>query len=172
MLILSLDPSLSSTGYAIIESGNKGLITKGKINTSPKYSTDDRIQSIVKELEMISSIYLPNGDIISCVILEDGYIGMNKGTSQKLCELRGALIFYYKYNKIPVYHKQPSEIRKNFGLPGNATKERVAEEVLKFYPELEREIGKYSDKQNKNKTSDIYDAISIGLSYLKVEEEA
>ena len=28
-------------------------------------------------------------------------------------------------------------------------------------------IGPYSDKQNKNKTSDIYDAISIGVAFSK-----
>ena len=59
MLILSLDPSLSSTGYAIIESGNKELITKGKINTSPKYSTDDRIQSSILINLVKSSIKRP-----------------------------------------------------------------------------------------------------------------
>jgi hypothetical protein len=65
-----------------------------------------------------------------------------------------------------VIHQQPSEIRKNFGLPGNAKKEQVATEVLKYYPYLDSQIGPYSDKANKQKTSDIYDAISIGLSYI------
>lgn len=171
-IILALDPSLSSTGYAFIDLNNKSIVTKGRITTSSKYSTDDRIQLIIKELENITSIHLENESVINCVALEDGYIGQNKGTSQKLCELRGALIAYYKYNKIPVIHKQPKEIRKNLGLPGNVTKEKVAEEVLKLYPELESEVGEYSDKQNKNKTSDIYDAISIGLSYLNLTEEA
>lgn len=158
MHILSLDPSLSSTGYAIIDSCTKKLILKGKINTSSKYSTDDRIQLIIKTLEA-----LPN---ITHVILEDGYIGVNGKTGMQLAQLRGALIAYYKYHNHIVIHQQPSEIRKNFGLKGNAKKDEVAQEVLKYYPILLQEIGPYSDKANKQKTSDIYDAISIGLSYI------
>ncbi len=68
-------------------------------------------------------------------------------------------------------HRQPKEIRKNFGLSGAAKKEEVAQEVLKYYPFLEQQIGPYSDKNNKQKTSDIYDAISIGLSYILNLEE-
>ena len=58
----------------------------------------------------------------------------------------------------------------NFGLPGNAKKEEVANAVLSIYPNLLEEIGPYSDKSNKQKTSDIYDSISIGLSYINSRE--
>ena len=158
MYILSLDPSLSSTGYSIIDSHTKELIQKGKINTSSKYNTDDRIQLIIKALEVLPSV--PR------VILEDGFIGVNGKTGMQLAQLRGALIAYYKYHNYIVIHQEPSEIRKNFGLKGNAKKDEVAQEVLKYYPTLIQEIGPYSDKANKQKTSDIYDAISIGLSYI------
>jgi crossover junction endodeoxyribonuclease RuvC len=100
------------------------------------------------------------------VILEDGFVGVNSQSSLKLAQLRGALIAYFKYQGRAVIHQLPSEIRKNFRLAGNANKEEVAKEVLKYYPFLTEQIGPYSDKANKNKTSDIYDAISIGLSYV------
>ena len=158
MFVLGLDPSLSSTGYAIIDTDTKQLIYKGKINTTNKLSTDDRILTIIYELEKLPVVFN--------IILEDGFIGVNKDTGIQLAQLRGALIAYYKYKGYNVIHQQPSEIRKNFGLKGNTKKEEVAEEVLKYYPNLENEIGPYSDKQNKNKTSDIYDAISICLSYI------
>lgn len=158
MLILSLDPSLSSTGYAVIDSDTLKLVCKGKINTSAKDSTDDRIEQIITKLS-----FLPEAPH---VILEDGFIGKNAKTGLQLSELRGAIIFYFRQQKHVVVHRQPSEIRKDFGLPGNAKKEQVAEEVLKYYPYLEAQIGPYSDKANKQKTSDIYDAISIGLSYI------
>jgi crossover junction endodeoxyribonuclease RuvC len=87
-------------------------------------------------------------------------------SSLKLAELRGALIAYFKYNGCEVIHQPPKEIRKRFGLKGNATKEEVSKEVLKYYPYLEYDIGPYSDKPNKRKTSDIYDAIATGLSYV------
>lgn len=163
MVILSLDPSLSSTGYAVIESDTKRLVCKGKINTSSKDTTDDRIQEIILRLS-----YLPEA---SHIILEDGFIGANVQSGLKLAELRGALIFYYRYNNKTVVHQQPKEIRKNFKLSGAAKKDEVAQEVLKYYPFLEQQIGPYSDKNNKQKTSDIYDAISIGLAYILNLEE-
>lgn len=162
MFILSLDPSLSSTGYAVIESQSKTLLYRGKITSSDKLSTDDRIQLILNQLREIDNV-VPD---IKIVALEDGYVGANFQSSLKLAQLRGALIAYFKYRKKEVVHSMPKEIRKNFGLSGSAKKEEVAREVLKYYPFLLQDIGPYSDKQNKQKTSDIYDAISIGLSYI------
>lgn len=163
MIVLALDPSLSSTGYAFINSNDKKILIKGKIVTKSKETTDDRIQKIITFLKFIIK---DNKINVSSVILEDGYVGINIQSSLKLAELRGALIAYFKYNHYTVIHQQPKEIRKNFGLKGNAKKEEVAKRVLRYYPNIESEIGPYSDKPNKNKTSDIYDAISIGLSYV------
>ena len=160
MKILALDPSLSSTGYAIIDD-KKNLIAKGKINTDKKYSTDDRIQEILLTFDR-KIIF----DDIKYVILEDGFVGKNIKGSLSLAQLRGALIAFFKYRNCYVTHRQPKQIRSNFGLSGAAKKEEVAEKVLEYYPNLINEIGPYSDKANKNKTSDIYDAISIGLSYI------
>ena len=161
MNILALDPSLSSTGFAVIDSISKKLIVESKITTVNKDNTDTRIQTILNKLILIAEVYN-----VQDVILEDGFIGKNAKTGLQLSELRGAIIFYFKYQKHKVIHQLPSEIRKNFGLPGNSKKEDIAKEVLKYYPNLEEEIGPYSDKANKKKTSDIYDAISIGLSYI------
>ena len=167
MLILSLDPSLSSTGFAIIDDSNKVILHKGKYNTSSKDgTTDDRIQIILHHLHSLCCLYN-----IKIVVLEDGFVGKNMQSSLALSALRGAIIAYFRWNYFKVIHNQPKEIRKNFGLKGNATKEEVSQEVLKYYPNLENDIGPYSDKANKNKTSDIYDAISIGLSYILNLEE-
>ena len=165
MNILALDPSLSSTGYAIINSDTKEIIRKGRFVTTNKDDTDSRIQKIICFLEQFDIL-------VNAIILEDGFIGKGVKSSMDICQLRGALIAFYKYRGYAVKHQAPTLIRKNFGLKGNAKKEEVAQEVLKYYPNLESEIGVYSDKTNKNKTSDIYDAIATGLSYiLNIKEE-
>lgn len=158
MKILGIDPSLSSTGYAIIDSDTKELIKKGRYCTFKTDSTDDRIQKIILHLKSFNPI-------IDKIALEDGYVGPSRQTSLALSELRGAIIAYYRYNCYEVDHQAPKAIRKNFNLPGNAKKEDVAKEVLKYYPNLKNEIGPYNDKTGKNKTSDIYDAIAIALSF-------
>ena len=63
----------------------------------------------------------------------------------------------------------PTQIRKHLGIGGNAKKDDVAQVIVDMYPNNKKLaiIGPYSDKQNKDKTSDIYDAISIGVAYIK-----
>lgn len=161
-MLLALDPSLSSTGYAVFD--NDKIFNKGRYQTTADQDTDTRILNItsfVKEL-------LYNVDV---AILEDGFVGFSRKTSLQLAQLRGALINTLLSNSIKVIHQQPKLIRKNFGLSGNAKKEEVANRVLLLYPNLLNEIGSYSDKAGKNKTSDIYDAISIGLSYINKRDE-
>lgn len=159
-IILGVDPSLSSTGYAILSKDK--IYGCNKINTPSSYDTDTRIQNILHTLDTI----IKSMDInIDCVIMEDGFIGFSGKTSLQLAQLRGAIIAFFKWHNIPVIHQQPASIRKHFGLQGNASKEEVADEVLRRFPEIKMQIGPYSDKSNKKKTSDIYDAISIGLSY-------
>lgn len=167
--ILAVDPSLTSTGYALLDADTDKIIAKGKINVSKDYNVDTRIQLIVHELSMVLTNNLKNvkSDLL-CLTMEDGFVGTNARGSLNLAELRGAIIFYFMENGFEVFHNKPSEIRKNLGLKGNAKKEEVAARIQEIYPDLEKDIGPYSDKNNKGKTSDIYDAISIGLSYLNL----
>lgn len=162
--VLAIDPALSTTGYAVIDMNTQELIYINKFTTSPKNSDDFRINEIVAKLFHIASQYP-----IKYIILEDGYLGSNARTALQLATLRGAIIGVFSFNKYIVYHMLPSQIRKAFGLSGNAKKDEVAQAVTAMYPNNKKIniIGPYSDKQNKDKTSDIYDAISIGIAFIK-----
>lgn len=163
--VLAIDPALSTTGYAIIDRDTCELVHVDKITTSPKDSNDDRILSLLTELTQVAEKYW-----ISNVVLEDGFSGPNQKTALQLATLRGAIIGLFRFRQYSVSHMQPTQIRKALGCGGNAKKEQIAEEVIKIYgtqhPVLQL-IGPYSDKQNKQKTSDIYDAISIGVAFIK-----
>lgn len=166
--VLAIDPALSTTGYAVINMNTLELAYIDKITTSPKNSDDFRINEIVAKLFCIASQYP-----IKYIILEDGFLGSNARTAIQLATLRGAIIGTFSFNKYLVYHMLPSQIRKVLGCGGNAKKEQVAEEIVKRYPNNKKLkiIGPYSDKQNKNKTSDIYDAISIGVAFIESLED-
>lgn len=166
--VLAIDPALSTTGYAVINIDTLQLIEIGKITTSSSKAEDLRINEIVMHL-FNTACHYP----IKHIILEDGYLGANVKTGMQLATLRGAIIGVFNFNNYTVHHMLPSQIRKVFGCGGNAKKEQVAEAVTKMYHENEKlnEIGPYSDKQNKNKTSDIYDAISIGVAFCKFLKE-
>ena len=49
------------------------------------------------------------------------------------------------------------------------TKNRQQRRLQKCNKKLDI-VGPYSDKQNKDKTSDIYDAISIGVAFCKMRQ--
>ena len=162
--ILSIDPALSTTGYAVIDIDTLELVHADKFITSPKESDDVRINSIVAKLFSITEIY-----DIKHIILEDGFLGCNPKTCIQLATLRGAIIGVFNHCNYDVKHMLPTEIRKHLECGGNAKKNEVAQVVNNIYHNnnIIQRIGPYSDKQNKNKTSDIYDAISIGIAFVK-----
>lgn len=166
--VLAIDPALSTTGYAVINMNTLELAYINKFTTSPRNSDDFRINEIVAKLFCIASQYP-----IKHIVLEDGYLGANARTAIQLATLRGAIIGVFSFNRYIVHHMLPSQIRKILGCGGNAKKEQVAEEIVKMYPNNKKLdiIGPYSDKQNKDKTSDIYDAISIGVAFAKSSKE-
>ena len=161
--ILAIDPSLSSTGYSIIDSDTRKIIDICRYTTKSGISENIRIKDIVTELD---NIFLINNNIKE-IAMEDGFSNSrNLKTGLQLAKLRGAIINHFLMNEVPVYTQEPKETRKNLGLSGNAKKEEVANKILELYPELVDRIGPYSDKNNKQKTSDMYDSVCIGIAHL------
>lgn len=158
--ILSIDPSFSSTGFSVLTMDKK-IIYFSKFQTKHDVEENQRIKAIVTILYSIAQTYQ-----IKEVAMEDGFVGASMKTGLQLAKLRGGIITYFMMNNIPIFTQQPSETRKNLGLKGNAKKEDVANEILNLYPELINTIGPYSDKSNKQKTSDIYDSICIGVAHI------
>lgn len=162
--VLSIDPALSTTGYAVIDINKEDIIYVDKFITSAKHADDYRVNEIVTKLFSVAGQYP-----IKTIVLEDGFIGKNMHTALQLASLRGGIISTFTFCKYEVYHMLPSQIRKELGCGGNANKEQVAEMITQMYKgnkKLEI-IGPYSDKQNKQKTSDMYDAIATGIAYAK-----
>lgn len=164
--ILSIDPSLSSTGYSIISSRKK-IILSSRYVTKNNIPENQRLKNIVLELFDIFN----SDDTISEIVLEDGFVNSkNFRSGVQLAKLRGGIITYFEIAGIPVYTQEPTETRKNLGLKGNAKKEEVANKILEMYPDLINKIGPYSDKNNKQKTSDMYDSVCIGIAHLNKKQ--
>ena len=161
--ILAIDPSLSSTGYSVINSDTREIIDIYRYITKSNVPENIRIKDIVTELD---NIFLINGNIKE-IAMEDGFSNSrNLKTGLQLAKLRGAIINHFLMNGVPVYTQEPCETRVNLGLKGNTKKEEVANKVLELYPDLINRIGPYSDKANKKKTSDMYDSVCIGIAHL------
>lgn len=166
--VLAIDPALSTTGYAIITIDTEEIICLDKFITTNEQPQDERIDCIITKLFQVANHYS-----VKHIALEDGFFGVNARTALQLAALRGATIGLFKFNKYPVVHMLPSVVRKYFGCGGNAKKEQVAAKVCEIYGNNEKliAVGPYSDKQNKSKTSDIYDAISIGVAFARFKKD-
>lgn len=166
--VLAIDPALSTTGLAVLDIDTAELVFACKFTTSPKDPQDDRIMKVCTMAKSATDFY-----DITDVILEDGFSGTNLKTGLQLATLRGAIIATFRLANLHVCHLKPTQIRQMLECGGKASKEDVAEVVTKTYqgtPMFDR-IGPYSDKQNKGKTSDIYDAISIGMAFIKMQKD-
>lgn len=168
--ILSIDASLSSTGWAVIDKNDRDIIELGKICSKHKQGIndeDDRIMNIVntliKKIEMYSIVE---------VAIEDSYMAINMKTGMQLSKLRGGIMVAMKMIKSNMTYMQPANIRKLFMGKGNVSKEEIADKIINIYTDntLVKNLGVFSDKSNKAKNSDMYDAISIGVAYIIKQE--
>lgn len=166
MKILALDASFTSTGYAVLNS-KMDVIECGKVTPKEKLPDSKRISEICEKCEELIVKYS-----ISKVVIEEQYVKRNMNTALKLSRLFGAIMYLTNIMDVELIPIEASKIRKILLGDGKADKEEIAEYVLYTYKnsDIVKAIGPYSDKKNKKKTSDIYDAISIGMSYIVGEK--
>lgn len=166
--ILSIDASLSCTGYAVLESLTKDVIDVNKIATTNKVPEGERIFNITNNLLEVMDKYN-----ITNVVMEDQFLGKNAKTAMQLSRLRGAIDFGVRMKSGVVEYIEPPLIKKIFTGKGNAGKDEVANKIIEVYKDniYVQALGPFNDKANKSKNSDMYDAISIGSAYLTRKDE-
>jgi len=154
MVILGIDASLNSTGYAVLKDGV--LIAYGKIVPKKK-----KLSTIAITITEIIEKHKPD-----LVRMEDGFIGKNKKTALVLAKVRGIIEMLVESKNIPINLYEPTTIKRQIGGSGKATKEQVYIRLAATFKmdKLFKTIGTYSEKHNKDKTDDIYDAIAIALT--------
>lgn len=168
-MVLGLDASISSTGFAVVDSDNT-LLEFGKLVTKKDKLVNANLDDDRRIFYIASNI----GDLfrkykIDEVSMENQFLGKNAKTAMQLSRLRGALMMVCKLNGVDLEYPTPSEIRFNLMGNGSASKEEVADYIKVIYLDDERvqALGEFNDRPNKAKNSDIFDAISIGLAHNK-----
>lgn len=162
--IISIDPSLSSTGFAVLNERNKDIIMVDKITTTNKKAEEERIYEIASTLGDVCKTFQ-----IKTAVSESQFYRRNIKTALQLSRLRGAITYALKSNNIEKeIHMEPATIRKFFMDNSKAKKEDIAFEIQRLYIDNEfvKNLGEFNDKPCKNKNSDMYDAISIGVAYI------
>ena len=148
--ILGLDPSLSSTGWGIIEANNNRLsyIADGFIPTDAKLPIEQRLNIIYNTLCEIIKTYKPDEASI-----EQTFLNSNPATSLKLSMARGVVILSAGSNHIPLNEYEPTKVKKATVGVGRAEKSQV-EAMVKIL------LGNIKPKNN-----DSSDALAIAITH-------
>ena len=163
MRIMGIDPSLSSTGYAIISGVGKDtkIIRSGSIKTTPKDGeTETRINTIADEVTK---------KIIDCctdyIVIERPAFGMGNGvkSTQDLAGLYYVLLCRFIRMGFLVVPVMPSQWKSIVGVKGKDRKEQKQSAINLVKQVYNRDV----------ETNDESDSICIALygSLLEIETE-
>lgn len=148
--ILGLDPSLSSTGWGIIEVESNRLryVADGFIPTDAKQPIAERLAQIHKALRDVIELYRPDEAAIEQVFLNN-----NAVSTIKLGMARGVVIMAPALFNIPVTEYEPNKVKKAVVGVGKAEKSQVETMVKILLPGC----------QPKN--NDSSDALAIAITH-------
>ena len=150
MRILGLDPSLSSTGWGIVEVENNRLryVADGFIKTDPKLPIYDRLAVIHRALNEVIETYHPQEAAIAQVFLNE-----NPTSTIKLGMARGVVILAPALFGIPVCEYEPTKVKKAVVGVGRAEKSQVETMVKILLPGC------------KPKNNDSSDALAMAICH-------
>lgn len=170
-MVLGIDASISSTGYAVVDNDKFNTVADfGKIVTKKNNKIETHLDEDCRICHITDTLSkIIDNNIVTIAVMESQFLGRNAKTGMQLSRLRGAIMYMLRSRGIRLIYLTPSEIRKKLMNNGSATKEEVAEYIRKYYEydDSIQNLGEFNDKPNKNKNSDIYDAISIALAHNK-----
>ncbi len=149
MRILGLDPSLSSTGWGVIEVNANRLhyVADGFIPTSPKMPIEERLDIIFNTLSEVIETYQP----VEAAI-EKTFLNSNPETSLKLSMARGVVILAAGHYHLPLFEFDPTKVKKALVGVGHADKNQVETMVKILLPGC------------KPKNNDSSDALAMAIT--------
>mgnify|MGYP003729317379 CR=1 FL=1 len=152
MIILSIDPGIEKTGFALLKKTNSQkkfyFIESGLIKTKKKLSLEKRIFLIYESLKKIFQKYKP-----SVIVYEEIFFFKNRKTIIAISQMQGLILLLAAMNNIPVEKLSPLMIKQavtGYGLADKKSIKRMVDQEIKL---------------NKKIEDDEYDAIACGLAY-------
>ncbi|MBW2558512.1 MAG: crossover junction endodeoxyribonuclease RuvC [Deltaproteobacteria bacterium] len=124
MIILGIDPGTKTTGYGVVEKGERGSdligIAYGEIRIKRGELLSVCLKKIYDQLIEVITKYAPDA-----VSLEDIFYGKNVKSLIKLAQARGVVILAASHSDIPLYEYTPLEVKKAVVGYGRAEKTQV-----------------------------------------------
>lgn len=149
MKLLSVDPGLLNTGFAIIERDETRtkLIHAEVIRLKQKHSIPKRLYDIYFKLFEV----IHENDITDLAI-ETPFLGRNAGTFIKLGYVRGLLYLLAEVHGLKIHEYSPQQIKKTITGSGSSSKDEVRDRVIALF-----------NAKHLPKQYDMSDAIAVGL---------
>lgn len=152
MIIMGVDPGTRYAGYGVLKKEKTTtLIDYGCLDISKKKSLVKKIGAIyeffskkVKDLE------------VTHIAIETPFLFKNASTFLKLGYVRGILYLIADQNNLEISEFTPCEVKQQITGYGKASKEQVANMVLKYFP-IEKTLSV------KPQRDDVTDALAISL---------
>lgn len=139
MRIVGVDPGLTKSGWAILESQNRDLfyIESGLFRTNPKNNIYQRYYHIFQFFdELIQTHSLQNA------ALEETFVNNNNKSSLKLYGARTAIALAFEKNQAKFATFAPNTIKKSITGNGHADKQQLQAflpKLIKNFPETIQE---------------------------------
>lgn len=172
MRILSIDPSLNRTGWAIVDYKNNKykLIDYGFIeckNFDAESQEDEKLEHIYKTMETIYRQYKPEH-----VISESPFYSKNVKTLMRLSHVHGTLLLIARQHGKRMDYYSPLTI-KSVVLKGLKTKDEEGNKKTgtQMKKEVEKAVFEIIPKAFfiKDYTDDVIDAVSVAITFVMKE---
>ena len=131
MLIIGLDPSLSCTGWGVIEQvGNRlSHVANGQVKTDPKAPLAQRLVTIDAALAEVIAQYRPETGAV-----EEVFVNSNAQSTLKLGQARGVCLLALARAGLSVAEYAPSVVKQAVVGTGRAEKAQVQAMVKVLLP--------------------------------------
>jgi crossover junction endodeoxyribonuclease RuvC len=152
-IILGIDPGFSVTGYSVLkqeEGGKAYLLDFGYLSMKSKDSLSIRVGQFYSLFEKIIKKFS-----VTTVALETPFLGKNAQTFLKLGYLRGVLYLLADQNGLEICEFAPREVKVSVAGFGGATKEQVANVIMRLFPKL--------SQVKKIAKNDVTDAMAVSV---------
>ncbi|NPV59514.1 MAG: crossover junction endodeoxyribonuclease RuvC [Actinobacteria bacterium] len=137
MIIMGIDPGLSSTGYGVVEKRGDVLraLGFGGIETSPRDTMSARLAKIYREVSELIGRYRPD-----LVVLEEIFFSANARSAMVVGQARGGIILAAAHAGVGVEEYTPLQVKQSLVGHGRADKKQV-EYMVKALLRLEEDPG-------------------------------
>ena len=151
MRVLGIDPSLRSTGYAVLEGDRRGqrVLEYGVVKTRGGAAIPESIGRITRSIEEVIQRQQPD-----CLAIEEVFTARNSRVALNLGHVRGAIILVCEKCGLEIVSYAATRIKETVAGYGRAGKEQVQHMVVRTL------------RLTETPPSDAADALAAALTHI------